>query len=406
MKKTLLVGDTHPEMLAIAKALSAKSAQFRLILPFYISEREFKLLSYFVPSKSVLLEFLRRRVLDSEIEIKNVFRPFASLDVALWLLKRLNQNSWAISVLKCYKKFLSMYLNLLLRVRKFETVIAYDTISIKPRLNSNLVVICPMTHPKVLEESMLAAREDFPTWPSGYEKETHSVPETLERASHIVTLSAYSSVSFIQSGFSADQIIEIPIGPVHANSTSLINPPEEKSNKLRILFLGQINLRKGVPAVLTAAEELSSSFEFQLVGQCLPEVAHFIRSKGLKNLVLVDNPGPDEIHQAYIANDVFILPSYNEGFGIAVLEAMSYGLLPVVSTSVGASNLLMGSSFESFLIKPGSIEGIVRVLESIYKRDLLDLSGLRTEANEISKRYSFSRFANELIAKLEAKKII
>ncbi len=54
---------------------------------------------------------------------------------------------------------------------------------------------------------------------------------------------------------------------------------------------------------------------------------------------LFDVPGwisdQEKIEEIYRKSIVYILPSYNEGMPMSILEAMSYGL-PIISTDVGS----------------------------------------------------------------------
>lgn len=55
--------------------------------------------------------------------------------------------------------------------------------------------------------------------------------------------------------------------------------------------------------------------------------------------------------------DVLVLPSYNEGLPIAILEAMSYAL-PIISTNVGSIAEAVQEGVNGFLIAPGDINAL------------------------------------------------
>jgi glycosyltransferase involved in cell wall biosynthesis len=60
--------------------------------------------------------------------------------------------------------------------------------------------------------------------------------------------------------------------------------------------------------------------------------------------------------------DVFVLPSYNEGLPISILEAMSYGCA-IVSTPVGGIPEVVKDN--GVLVKPGDIDGIASAIYSL-----------------------------------------
>jgi glycosyltransferase involved in cell wall biosynthesis len=68
----------------------------------------------------------------------------------------------------------------------------------------------------------------------------------------------------------------------------------------------------------------------------------------------------------YIYNlaDLFILPSFYEGFGLPIAEAMSCGC-PVITSNLSSLPEIVGNS--SFLINPSDIEGISEAIEKLYK---------------------------------------
>ncbi len=99
---------------------------------------------------------------------------------------------------------------------------------------------------------------------------------------------------------------------------------------MRVLFLGLINLRKGVARLLEAARIVRDEpVEFWMVGSV--EIAH---ASAIGNAGRVKWFGPVTRKQAtefYRDADVFILPTLSDGFAITQLEAQAHGL-PVIAS--------------------------------------------------------------------------
>src|SRR5260370_12537111 len=94
---------------------------------------------------------------------------------------------------------------------------------------------------------------------------------------------------------------------------------------LRVLFLGLINLRKGVARLLEAARMLRDEpVEFWLVGPVEIANASTVAQAGRVKWF-----GPATRQQAaevYRHADVFLLPTLSDGFAITQLEAQAHGL--------------------------------------------------------------------------------
>jgi glycosyltransferase involved in cell wall biosynthesis len=61
---------------------------------------------------------------------------------------------------------------------------------------------------------------------------------------------------------------------------------------------------------------------------------------------------------------VYVLPSYNEGLPISILEAMSYGK-PVISTSVGGIPEIVKPGYNGWLFKPGDHAALNLIMEEV-----------------------------------------
>ena len=109
-----------------------------------------------------------------------------------------------------------------------------------------------------------------------------------------------------------------------------------------LLFLGRINFKKGLDLLVSS---------FACVLEKIPEarlaivgpdnegygskVRRWCREQGIADKVFfVDHLGLEEVKQAYVGADVFVLPSYTENFGMTVVEAMACGCPVVISNQV------------------------------------------------------------------------
>jgi glycosyltransferase involved in cell wall biosynthesis len=93
--------------------------------------------------------------------------------------------------------------------------------------------------------------------------------------------------------------------------------------------------------------------------------------------------------------DVYILPSYNEGLPISILEAMSYKL-PIISTPVGGITEVVHNNINGFIIQPGDKQAMFDALNKLIEQPML-VKAMGNKSSEIVEPY----YAENVIPKLE-----
>jgi glycosyltransferase involved in cell wall biosynthesis len=137
------------------------------------------------------------------------------------------------------------------------------------------------------------------------------------------------------------------------------SPGPREAGPLTYIYAGQISLRKGIPDLLIAWERAQiPDARLLLVGSWhLSE-----RKKREMPAGVVWSPplSREELRAAYRGADVFVFPSYFEGFGLVLLEAMACGLPAIASDATAAPDML--SKEEGHIVPAGDNEALMEAL--------------------------------------------
>jgi len=158
--------------------------------------------------------------------------------------------------------------------------------------------------------------------------------EECNLADSIVINSDWSRQLLEDSGIAANKLKIIPL---------VYNPPKETQNfirsypesfnhqrPLRVLFLGQVILRKGIVSFLEAIKYLEGyPVEFWIVGTQQIQISEYFQSHS--QIRWIGHINRSETSQYYQLADVFLFPTLSDGFGLTQLEAQAW-LLPVIAS--------------------------------------------------------------------------
>jgi glycosyltransferase involved in cell wall biosynthesis len=163
-----------------------------------------------------------------------------------------------------------------------------------------------------------------------------------------------------------------------------------------MLYVGSINSRKNLLGIVKAMQLLPPDLDLPLyiVGnghEYKREVQSYIAEHGMESRFRwLGGLSHDELQQLYSQAQLFVYPSFYEGFGLPVVEAMLSGC-PVVSSNV--SSLPEAAGPYSLLADPSSPEDIANKM-----RQALTDTELRARMITGSRQYAMQTFHPTVLA--------
>ena len=187
----------------------------------------------------------------------------------------------------------------------------------------------------------------------------------IDLADRIIVHSRWSRDALIAEGVSDEKLLIVPLAyepPVEAASFERTYPDRFSSDRpLRVLFLGQVTLRKGALALLDAARELRHEpVEFIVAG---PNALDLSRRPDDNGRIQWLGPVPrGRTAAVYQSADVFLLPTVSDGFGLAQLEAQAWRLPLVATANCGD---VVRDGINGVLLREGSGAEVAAVLRRL-----------------------------------------
>ena len=214
---------------------------------------------------------------------------------------------------------------------------AKQSFQVAKRRGMTTVMDCGQVHPTFLWNVLAAASDDLglPV-PPPVDIPAMEARKAAEYAlaDVILVLSEVERRSFLEQGFAEDRLVEIPLWA----DPSLWQPPSGKpptfGGPLRVLYIGSVELRKGIPYLLRAARRCGPEVDLTLVGTRTPLMEPFLQEH--RNSFQYTPPTTKPILRMMCwRSDVLVLPSLVDAFGFVAMEAMACGLPVIVTDNCG-----------------------------------------------------------------------
>lgn len=163
-----------------------------------------------------------------------------------------------------------------------------------------------------------------------------------------------------------------------------------RENIEKIIYVGHVRRTKGLFEILEAAGKLPETI-FQIVG---PVCEDLTGVSVPANVHMLGTKPKDEVLKLLGDADVFLFPSYTEGFSIALLEAMASGL-PVIATDVGA-NRDMIDEYGGIMIAKADPEAVVQAVGQLKMADVRERMSAWNR-NKVKSCYTTERVMTDLL---------
>ncbi len=214
----------------------------------------------------------------------------------------------------------------------------------------------------------------------------------IELADYFFVPSNIVKDSLLELNISDEKILMIPYG----SNLSLFEPKQVYPihNKLRILFVGALENRKGIGVLLESIKQLNSSeIELNLVGNITDAKETIKKYKGVAKLWGFVHH--DVLGKLYKDCDIFIMPSYLEGFSQVVIEAMASGL-PVIVTNMTGFKGIVKDGYNGFVISAGNVAQLKeKIIFFLHNKNCIEEMG--RNASQSVKEYSWEHYRKNVV---------
>lgn len=223
------------------------------------------------------------------------------------------------------------------------------------------------------------------------------INKAVNEADKVIVIDQQSYDTLISLGFNNIEILPNPVAPIVeqivSDNKSIARIPRQ------LLFTGHVVKTKGIFELLKACSELND-IKLKVVGHITPDMQQEIESLyGKPEWLSICGEMPyEDVIKEMLRCDVFVLPTYTEGFPNVILEAMAAGCA-IVSTPVGAIPQMLEDDEDGkygLLVAPKDAAVLSDAITSVIDNEALKEEMRRNVRSRVSARYNIQSVWNEL----------
>lgn len=263
------------------------------------------------------------------------------------------------------------------------------------RLGKACIYDMPIGYYPAWEETQAELARNYPDWlpAGGLPSDRYARPAQKRREMELADL-VLVPCSFVERTIRAFHPHKKLARAIYGVDVEFWRPAAEKpqGSALRFIYAGQSSLRKGIPMLLAAWEAAAMrDAELELVGAW-----HLAEGKrlALPNGVRWTPPcSRDVLRTRYQAADVFVFPSFFEGFGLVLLEAMACGLPVIASEATAGPDVVTETCGR--VVPTGNMEALVEALRW-HDQHRGRLPAMRRAARGQAERFTWENYRHSV----------
>lgn len=190
----------------------------------------------------------------------------------------------------------------------------------------------------------------------------------------------YSKISVINNG----------IDEKYLSNIDFVKSRKSNKDEIRIFSVSNLKESKGIQLNLEAISRLRNKYvnlQYDIIGtgDFEKSLKRLVRKLNLENQVrFLGKIEHDKLLDCILDYDIFSLPSYNEGFGVAYIEAMSKGI-PVIGVKGEGIEDVIKNGYNGFLVNRKDVDDLCDILDKLIqdreKRIKIGINGKNTVKN-------------------------
>jgi glycosyltransferase involved in cell wall biosynthesis len=220
----------------------------------------------------------------------------------------------------------------------------------------------------------------FYTHPDIIKKELQEYAE----ADYISVPSTFVKKTFLEKGVPEKKLILNLYG---VNTDFILKSEQTNENTtgiFKILYLGTLSYRKGLPYLFQAIHSLDiplNQFEVCFIGDIDKGFKKYCDQYKKENWTFLGHIDHYELPRYLQAADVGVIPSVEDGFGMVIPQIMAGGVPVITTTNTGASDLI-SEGVNGFVVPVRDPQALARKIELLY-HDPERLAQTKISASEI-----------------------